>query len=80
VRLSAVLAWSIVPALAQTVLAALGADTPIPTWPAEPGADLLHDQQAGRPIAPIGPLIAKLDAADIDRLSRRFGGREPGAR
>jgi len=80
VRLSAVVAWSIVPALAQTVLAALGADTPIPTWPAEPGADLLHDQQAGRPIAPIGPLVAKLDAADVDRLSRRFGGRETSAR
>jgi methionyl-tRNA synthetase len=79
VRLSAVLAWSM-PTLAQTVLAALGDDTPIPAWPAEPGADLLHDQQAGRRIAPIGPLVAKLDAADVDRLSRRFGGREPSAR
>jgi hypothetical protein len=68
-----------VPALAQTVLAALGEDTPIPAWSAEPGADLLHNQQAGRPIAPIAPLVAKLDAADIDRLSRRFGGPEPSA-
>jgi methionyl-tRNA synthetase len=80
VRLSAVLAWSIVPALAQTVLAALGEDTPVPAWPARPGNDLSLDQHAGRPIAPIGPLVAKLGAADIDRLSRRFGGHEPSAR
>ena len=79
VRLSAVLAWSIVPALAQTV-AALGDDTPVPAWPARPGGDLLLDSHAGRPIAPIGPLVAKLDAADIERLSRRFGGHEPSAR
>src|SRR5262249_3743308 len=80
VRLSAVLAWSIVPTLAQTVLAALGEDTPIPAWPAEPGADLLHDKRAGSPIAAIAPLVAKLDAANVDRLSRRFGGHEPSAR
>jgi methionyl-tRNA synthetase len=80
VRLSAVLAWSIVPALAQTVLAALGEDTLVPAWPARPGNDLLLDPHTERPIAPIGPLVAKLDAADIDRLSRRFGGREPSAR
>jgi methionyl-tRNA synthetase len=79
VRLSAVLAWSIVPTLAQTVLAALGDDTPVPAWPARPGGDLLLNSHAGRPIAPIGPLVAKLDAADIERLSRRFGGHEPSA-
>jgi methionyl-tRNA synthetase len=80
VRLSAVLAWSIVPALAQTVVTALGEDTPVPAWPTRPGGDLLLDPHAERPIAPIGPLVAKLDAADIDRLSRRFGGRAPSAR
>ena len=80
VRLSAVVAWSIVPTLAQTVLAALGDDTPVPAWPARTGRDLLLESHAGRPIAPIGPLVAKLDAADIDRLSRRFGGHEPDAR
>jgi methionyl-tRNA synthetase len=80
VRLSAVLAWSIVPALAGTVLAALGEAAPIPAWPAQPGRDLLLDLDAGRPIAPIGPLVTKLAAADVDRLSRRFGGHEPSAR
>jgi methionyl-tRNA synthetase len=79
VRLSAVLAWSIVPTLAKTVLAALGDDTPVPAWPTRPGGDLLLDSHVERPIAPIGPLVAKLDAGDIDRLSRRFGGHEPRA-
>ena len=74
VRLSAVLAWSIVPSLAEKVLAALGEATPIPPWPARPDRDLLLDRRAGRPIGAIGPLVAKLDAADIARLSRRFGG------
>jgi methionyl-tRNA synthetase len=75
VRLSAVVAWSIVPTLAQTVLAALGDDTPVPAWPARAGRDLLLESHAGRPIAPIGPPVRKLDAGDIDRLSRRFAGR-----
>jgi methionyl-tRNA synthetase len=77
VRLSAVLAWSIVPTLAQTVLAALGDDAPIPLWPADPGRALLLDRPAERRITAIGPLVAKLGAADIDRLSRRFGGEGP---
>ncbi len=78
-RLSAVLAWSIVPALAQRALAALGEDTAIPAWPAQPGGDLLLAHGAGRPIKPSGPLVAKLAAADIDRLSRRFAGHAPSA-
>jgi methionyl-tRNA synthetase len=76
VRLCAVLAWSIVPALSQKVLSALGEDAPIPAWPASPGSDLLHDRPAARPIAPIGPLVTKLGAGDIARLSQRFGGQE----
>jgi methionyl-tRNA synthetase len=74
VRLSAVLAWCIVPGLAEKVLAALGEVTPIPPWPARPERDLLSDGRAGRPIGAIGPLVAKLTAADIARLSHRFGG------
>ena len=74
VHLSAVLAWSIVPSLAEKVLAALGEATPIPPWPARPERDLLADGRAGRPIGAIGPLVAKLAAADIARLSGRFGG------
>ena len=77
VRLSAVLAWSIVPTLAGRVLSALGEDAPIPPWPTHAGSDLLLDLHADRPIGPIGPLVAKLDAADIARLSQRFAGVEP---
>jgi len=77
VRLSAVLAWSIVPSLAGQVLSALGEDAPIPPWPTQAGSDLLRDLHADRPIGPIGPLVAKLGAADIARLSRRFAGVEP---
>ena len=77
VRLSAVLAWSIVPTLAGRVLSALGEDAPIPPWPTQAGSDLLQDLHADRPIGPIGPLVAKLGAADIARLSRRFAGVAP---
>ena len=75
VRLSAVLAWSIVPTLAQTVLSALGEEAPVPPWPKQAGNDL--DLGAGRPIKAIAPLVAKLDSADIARLSRRFAGDRP---
>ena len=74
VRLSAVLAWSIVPTLAGQVLSALGEDAPIPRWPDHAGSGLALDLHAGQPIGPIGPLVAKLDAADIARLSQRFAG------
>jgi methionyl-tRNA synthetase len=79
-RLSAVVAWSIVPTLAERVFAALGDRSPIPSlvppWPTRPGCDLLRDASAGQPIEPIGPLVAKLTDADIARLSQRFGGDE----
>ena len=74
VRLSAVLAWSIVPTLAGQVLSALGEDAPIPPWPEQAGSGLALDLHAGQPIGPIGPLVAKLGAADIARLSQRFAG------
>ncbi len=74
VRLSAVLAWSIVPTLAGKVLSALGEDAPIPPWPAQAGSGLALDLHAGRPIGPIEPLVAKLGAADVARLSQRFAG------
>jgi methionyl-tRNA synthetase len=76
VRLSAVLAWSIVPALAQKVLSALGDNSPIPPWPTRPGEDLLQDVDVEQPIEAIGPLVAKLTDDDIARLSRRFGSDE----
>jgi methionyl-tRNA synthetase len=73
-RLSAVLAWSIVPTLAQRVLSALGDEAHVPPWPKHPGRDLLLDLRAGQPIGAIGPLVTKLSADDIARLSRRFAG------
>jgi hypothetical protein len=36
----------------------------------------LRRLDGGRAIAPIGPLVAKLGAADIARLSQRFAGVE----
>jgi methionyl-tRNA synthetase len=80
VRLSAVLAWSIVPTVAEKVLSALGDEASIPSWPTQPGNELLLDVGAGRPIGAIGPLVAKLGAADIARLSHRFGGDAPATR
>jgi methionyl-tRNA synthetase len=74
VRLSAVLAWSIVPTLSESVLSALGEEAPVPPWPKQASRDLLLDLHAGQPIGAIGPLVTKLGAADIARLSRRFGG------
>src|SRR5262249_45345803 len=74
VRLCAVVAWSIVPTLAQTTLSALGDTKPIPPWPKQPGGDLLQDSNAGQPIGATGPLVAKLTDADIARLSQRFAG------
>jgi hypothetical protein len=74
VRLSAVLAWSIAPALAQTVLAALGDETRVPAWPARAGRDLLLEAHAGRPIAPIAPPV-RSSTLPTSTGSRRFGGR-----
>ena len=72
VRLCAVVAWSIVPTLAESILTALGDTSSIPRWPAHPGHDLLQDANVGHPIA--APLVAKLSEADIARLSQRFAG------
>jgi methionyl-tRNA synthetase len=76
-RLSTVVAWSIVPVLAQKILCALGEDSQIPAWPTKSTEELLLQVGAGRRVAPIAPLIAKFDAADVARLSRRFAGDQP---
>ena len=67
------------PTLAEKVLAALGAATPIPPWPQRPGDALLADDTAGSPIEVVAPLVKKLTAGDIARLSRRFGGEDSGS-
>jgi hypothetical protein len=74
VHLSPVLAWSIIPTLAEQVLSSLGEKTSIPPWPTRPERVVLQDLLAERPIRTIGPLVAKLGAQDIARLSHRFKG------
>jgi hypothetical protein len=61
------------PTLAQTVLSALSERTPTPPWPSRLDEDLLLNVE--RPIEAIGPLVAKIANADIERLARRFGTR-----
>ena len=73
IRLSATVAWSIVPTLAGKVLAALGEDAAIPPWPTH---DLLADAWAGRPIDVIGPLVAKVTDDHVARLESQFSGIE----
>jgi len=72
-----VVAWSIVPVLAQNVLSALGEAIRIPPWPIQPADELLLRSGRERLLVPIRPLITKLDAAAVARLSRRFAGDQP---
>jgi methionyl-tRNA synthetase len=72
VRLSAVLAWSIIPTLSETVLRAFGDTDPIPRWPSLPCGVLL-DGGAGTKISPLPPLVAKITGERRDHLAERFG-------
>ncbi|MGY3583576.1 methionyl-tRNA synthetase [Bradyrhizobium sp. USDA 4341] len=72
VALCAVLAWSIVPDLAERVLGALGRNDAVPRWPNGPLIPLL-DQGAGTPVARLGPLVEKISPEKADHLTRRFG-------
>jgi methionyl-tRNA synthetase len=73
VRLCAVLAWSIVPALSGTVLQAFGDDRAIPDWPSGP-CELLLDRGAGTRISRLDPLVPKISREKADHLAARFGG------
>ena len=68
VRLSAVLAWSIIPALSRAVLHAFGCDEAIPRWPTDPCGPLLN-ASAGHRALPLGPLVEKVKAG---HLAARF--------
>ncbi len=72
VRLSAAIAWSMVPGLATKVLSALGQTAPVPAWPEDIERALLRGPAGA--IAPLPPLVAKLDEEKIAQLERRFGG------
>ena len=72
VRLSAALAWSIIPTLSETVLRAFGERDAVPRWPSTPCGVLL-DGGAGTPVAQLAPLVAKITGDRTDQLEERFG-------
>jgi len=72
VRLSAVLAWSIIPALAQAVLGAFEHDESVPPWPSVPCGGLL-DSGGGGQVRRLAPLVAKITAERASQLTARFG-------
>lgn len=72
VKLSATLAWSIIPHLAERVLGAFGHDEAVPRWPNGPLAAVLDDS-AGTPVAKLGPLVEKITPERIGDLASRFG-------
>jgi methionyl-tRNA synthetase len=74
IRLSAVLAWSIVPGIAGRVLDAFGARAGVPRWPERVADDVLSNAQAGLPLAPIDLLVKKIDADHLAQLETRFEG------
>ncbi|MGV7216767.1 methionine--tRNA ligase [Bradyrhizobium sp. UFLA05-112] len=73
VRLSAVLAWSIIPTLSDAVLRAFGADKGVPGWPAQSCHSLL-DSHAGEAVAQLGPIVEKITSDKARYLTARFGG------
>ena len=73
VRLSATLAWSIIPSLAETVLHAFGEDEAIPRWPSHHCGPYL-DGGGGRRVSRLGPLVPKINGEKAEHLAARFGG------
>jgi methionyl-tRNA synthetase len=73
IRLSAIVAWSIIPGIAGRVLAAFGEHDKVPRWPTQVTEDILSRERAG-PIAPIGLLVDKICDDHVARLEQRFGG------
>ncbi|QOZ69395.1 methionine--tRNA ligase [Bradyrhizobium arachidis] len=72
VRLSAVLAWSIIPELSERVLSAFGGDDVVPDWPLQPCRELF-DRDAGSPVKKLAPIVAKIDPDKAAHLAKRFG-------
>ncbi|MBC9880322.1 methionine--tRNA ligase [Bradyrhizobium sp. INPA01-394B] len=72
VRLSAVLAWSIIPELSDKVLDAFGDGGVIPRWPTERCREQL-DRDAGHPVKRLAPIVAKIGPDKAAHLVQRFG-------
>jgi methionyl-tRNA synthetase len=73
--LCAVVGWSIIPTLANRVLAAFGEGQGCPSWPSLPARPLL-DARKGQPISRIEPLVGKLTETELSHLESRFSGSE----
>jgi methionyl-tRNA synthetase len=73
VRLSAVLAWSVIPTLSETVLRAFDDRRQIPSWPEESTAELL-DGAAGRKVELLDVLVDKITDDKVAGLQGLFGG------
>jgi len=69
----AAVSWSIIPTLANRVLAAFGEACDCPSWPIRPASTLL-DARRGQPISRIEPLVGKLAEREISDLESRFSG------
>lgn len=74
VRLSARVAWSIVPSLAGQVLAVWNPEETLPRWPQNPADELLAHRDDNRRFTPCGPLVTKISGDQIAGLTLRFGG------
>jgi methionyl-tRNA synthetase len=74
VRLSARVAWSIIPSLASRVLAAWDSAEALPRWPQDPAEELVSHRDDGRRITPCGPLVTKVTDDQVADLALRFGG------
>jgi methionyl-tRNA synthetase len=72
VRLSAVLAWSIIPVLSGTVLRAFADDEAVPDWPDGPCGPFL-DSGADTPVLRLDPLVPKITPEKANHLAARFG-------
>jgi methionyl-tRNA synthetase len=71
VRLAAVLAWSIVPALSETVLHAFGDTEAVPRWPPAP-CGIFLDSDRGKRVLRLGPLVPKISSEKASHLAARF--------
>jgi methionyl-tRNA synthetase len=71
VHLSAVLAWSIIPALSETVLQAFGDTDTVPLWPSVPCGPAL-DSGRGRRVSRLDPLVVKITREKASDLAARF--------
>ena len=70
--LSAVLAWSIVPSLSDTVRRAFGDNDVIPRWPSA-SCGVLLDCGAGKQVLQLPPLVQKITGERANQLAVRFG-------